>query len=316
MSASPSHADAPPAGRDADAGPQPVAAGAKTYTRAGDFVTLTKPRLNFLVLLTTAAAYALGAGPQSTFIDLVHTLAGTFLVAGGAAALNQVWERTTDRLMRRTRQRPMAAMRMTAAHGTMFGLLLTVAGAAELAYFVNPLSAGVALFTTASYMFFYTPLKLRTSLSTIAGALPGALPAVIGWAAATNTLSIEAWVLFGIVFMWQMPHFLAIAWMYRDEYARAGMPLLPVIEPDGRSTGRQAVLYTAALIPLSMMPTSVGLATAWYLVGAIALGAILMVLSLEFAVKRNDQTARRLFFGSIIYLPILWALLVFDHRTG
>ena len=316
MSASPSHADAPPAGRDADAGPQPVAAGAKTYTRAGDFVTLTKPRLNFLVLLTTAAAYALGAGPQSTFIDLVHTLAGTFLVAGGAAALNQVWERTTDRLMRRTRQRPMAAMRMTAAHGTMFGLLLTVAGAAELAYFVNPLSAGVALFTTASYMFFYTPLKLRTSLSTIAGALPGALPAVIGWAAATNTLSIEAWVLFGIVFMWQMPHFLAIAWMYRDEYARAGMPLLPVIEPDGRSTGRQAVLYTAALIPLSMMPTSVGLATAWYLVGATALGAILMVLSLEFAVKRNDQTARRLFFGSIIYLPILWALLVFDHRTG
>ena len=145
----------------------------------------------------------------------------------------------------------------------------------------------MALFTTASYIFFYTPLKLRTSLSTIAGALPGALPAVIGWAAATNTLSIEGWVLFGIVFMWQMPHFLAIAWMYRDEYARAGMPLLPVIEPDGRSTGRQAVLYTAALIPLSMMPTGVGLATAWYLVGAIALGAILMVLSLEFSVKRN-----------------------------
>ena len=173
----------------------------------------------------------------------------------------------------------------------------------------------MALFTTASYIFFYTPLKLRTSLSTIAGALPGALPAVIGWAAATNTLSIEGWVLFGIVFMWQMPHFLAIAWMYRDEYARAGMPLLPVIEPDGRSTGRQAVLYTAALIPLSMMPTGVGLATAWYLVGAIALGAILMMLSLEFSVKRDIPTARRLFFGSIMYLPILWALLVFDHRS-
>ena len=138
---------------------------------------------------------------------------------------------------------------------------------------------------------------------------------MIGWAAATNTLSIEGWVLFGIVFMWQMPHFLAIAWMYRDEYARAGMPLLPVIEPDGRSTGRQAVLYTAALIPLSMMPTGVGLATAWYLVGAIVLGAILMVLSLEFSVKRNVATARRLFFGSILYLPILWALLVFDHRA-
>ena len=158
-------------------------------------------------------------------------------------------------------------------------------------------------------------MKLRTSLSTIAGALPGALPAVIGWAAATNTLSIEGWVLFGIVFMWQMPHFLAIAWLYRDDYARAGMPLLPVIEPDGRSTGRQAVLYTAALIPLSLMPTVVGLATAWYLVGAIALGAILMLMSLEFSVKRNVATARRLFFSSILYLPILWALLVFDHRA-
>jgi protoheme IX farnesyltransferase len=313
MSASPSHADTA-------AGPQnaqtaQIVSVAEGHSRAGDFVSLTKPRLNFLVLLTTAAAYSLGAGPDATIVDLAHTLAGTFLVAGGAAALNQVWERATDRLMRRTRRRPMAAMRMTAAHGTAFGIVLTIVGAAELAYFVNPLSAGVALFTTASYIFFYTPLKLRTSLSTIAGALPGALPAVIGWAAATNTLSIEGWVLFGIVFAWQMPHFLAIAWMYRDEYARAGMPLLPVIEPDGRSTGRQAVLYTAVLIPLSMMPTGVGLATAYYLVGAIVLGAIMLMMSLEFAVKRDMPTAKRLFFGSIIYLPILWALLVFDHRT-
>jgi protoheme IX farnesyltransferase len=293
----------------------PGAVEAKAPSRAADYVTLTKPRLNFLVLLTTAAAYSLGARPDATLIDLAHTLAGTFLVAGGAAALNQVWERQTDRLMRRTRLRPMADMRMTATQGALFGLLLTALGAAELAWFINPLSAAVALFTTASYVLFYTPLKLRTSLSTIAGALPGALPAVIGWAAATNTLSIEGWVLFGIVFMWQMPHFLAIAWMYRDEYARAGMPLLPVIEPDGRSTGRQAVLYTAALIPLSLMPVGVGLATAWYLAGAIALGAILMVLSLEFSAKRSIDTARRLFFGSIIYLPILWALLVFDHRA-
>ena len=303
MSASPSHADT--ASRVA----------AKPHSRFGDFVTLTKPRLNFLVLLTTAAAYSLGAGPGSTLIDLVHTLLGTFLVAGGAAALNQVWERKTDRLMRRTQQRPMADMRLPVAQGVIFGLALTIIGAAELAYFLNPLSAIVALLTTASYILFYTPLKLRTSLSTIAGAVPGALPAVIGWAAATNTLSIEGWVLFGIVFMWQMPHFLAIAWMYRDEYARAGMPLLPVIEPDGRSTGRQAVLYTAALIPVSLMPTGVGLATAWYLVGALALGAILMVLSLEFSVKRSVATARRLFFGSILYLPVLWALLVFDHRA-
>ncbi len=303
MSLSPSHIETHPA------------AAVKAHSRVGDYLTLTKPRLNFLVLLTTAAAYSLGAPPSATLIDFVHTLVGTFLVAGGAAALNQVWERTTDRLMRRTQQRPMADMRLSVPQGVTFGLALTLVGVVELAYFVNPLSAMVASFTTASYVLFYTPLKLRTSLSTIAGALPGALPAVIGWAAATNTLSIEGWVLFGIVFMWQMPHFLAIAWMYRDEYARAGMPLLPVIEPDGRSTGRQAVLYSAVLIPISMLPTGVGLATAYYLVGAITLGAVLLFMSLEFSAKRDLPTARRLFFGSILYLPILWALLVFDHRT-
>ena len=311
MSHSPSRVE--PAAASASVEPHITAA--RAHSRFGDYATLTKPRLNFLVLLTVAAAYSLGAPPTATLIDLAHTLAGTFLVAGGAAALNQVWERSTDRLMRRTAQRPLADMRMSVAQGTTFGILLTIAGTAELAYFVNPLAAAVALFTTVTYVFLYTPLKLRTSLSTIAGALPGALPAVIGWAAATNTLSIEGWVLFGIVFMWQMPHFLAIAWMYRDEYARAGMPLLPVIEPDGRSTGRQAVLYTAVLIPLSMMPTGVGLATAYYLVGAITLGAILMMLSLEFSAKRDLPTARRLFFGSILYLPLLWALLVFDHRA-
>ncbi|MFA5910741.1 MAG: heme o synthase [Vicinamibacterales bacterium] len=284
-------------------------------SRAADFVTLTKPRLNFLVLLTTAAAYSLGAGPDSTIVDFAHTLLGTFLVAGGASALNQVWERATDRLMRRTRMRPIADRRMGPMVGILFGLALIAAGTAELAYFLNVLSAGVAFFTAASYVLFYTPLKVRTSLSTIVGALPGALPAVIGWAAATNTLSIEGWVLFGIVFMWQMPHFLAIAWLYRDEYARAGMPLLPVIQPDGRSTGRQAVIYTAALVPLSMMPTGVGLASLWYMVGALTLGAVLMLLSVEFSAKRNMDTARRLFFGSILYLPILWAMLVFDHRA-
>ena len=298
----------------AEAGPDLEQAKA-TPSRAADFVTLTKPRLNFLVLLTTAAAYSLGAGPGATLAAFAHTLLGTFLVAGGASALNQAWERDTDRLMRRTRMRPIADLRMPPSAGVVFGLSLTVLGATELAYFLNPLTSGVALFTAASYVLFYTPLKTRTSLSTIVGALPGALPAVIGWAAATNTLSIEGWVLFGIVFMWQMPHFLAIAWMYRDEYAGAGMPLLPVIQPDGRSTGRQAVIYTAALIPLSMMPTGVGLASPWYMVGAMTLGAILMLMALEFSAKRTLATARRLFFGSILYLPILWALLVFDHRA-
>ena len=316
MSHSPSHIESArtDGGVESHVGSHFSATAVKTPSRFGDYVTLTKPRLNFLVLLTVAAAYSLGAPPTATLLDFVHTLVGTFLVAGGAAAINQVWERGTDRLMRRTRQRPMADRRMSVTEGAGFGLALTMIGAAELAYFVNPLSAAVALFTTLSYVLFYTPLKLRTSLSTLAGALPGALPAVIGWAAATNTLSIEAWVLFGIVFMWQMPHFLAIAWMYRDEYAGAGMPLLPVIEPDGRSTGRQAVLYSAVLIPISMLPAGVGLATAQYLVGAITLGVILLFLSIEVSAKRDRSTARRLFFGSILYLPILWALLVFDHR--
>jgi protoheme IX farnesyltransferase len=264
--------------------------------------------------LTTLAAYSLGSNDNSPLLLLFHTLVGTALVAGGASALNQVWERETDRLMRRTRLRPVAALRLTPREAQFFGLALTLAGIAELWFFVNPTTSLVAAFTAASYVLLYTPLKTRSSLSTIVGALPGALPAVIGWAAATNTLSIEAWVLFAIVFMWQMPHFLAIAWMYRDDYAAAGIRLLPVIEPDGRSTGRQAVLYTAALVPVSLMPTLVGLASPWYLMGAITLGAVLMLFSVEFSATRSIDAARRLFYGSILYLPLLWTILVLDHR--
>jgi protoheme IX farnesyltransferase len=304
MSSSRSHADTP---LDAVGGRE------ATRGRGADFLALTKPRLNFLVLLTTAAAYRLGVQDTSEPLPLLHTLAGTLLVAGGAAALNQVWERESDKLMRRTRLRPLPDGRVDPGHARVFGWALSLLGLAQLAIFVNPLSALVALATLISYIWFYTPLKFVTSLSTIAGALPGALPAVIGWSAATNTLSREGWVLFGIVFMWQMPHFLAIAWMYRDDYARAGMPLLPVIQPDGRSTGRQAVLYTAGLIPLTLLPTLIGLASPYYLAGAVVLGAILMVLSLEFAVTRTTAAARRLFLGSILYLPILWGLLVWDH---
>lgn len=286
---------------------------AATRSRGADFLALTKPRLNFLVLLTTAAAYRLGVEDGVPPAQLLHTLVGTALVAGGAAALNQVWERETDRLMRRTRTRPLPDARLEPGPARAFGWALSLAGLAQLAVFVNLLAAGTALLTLASYVWFYTPLKFRTSLSTIVGALPGALPAVIGWSAATNTLSMEGWVLFGIVFMWQMPHFLAIAWMYRDDYARAGMPLLPVIQPDGRSTGRQAVLYTTGLIPLTLMPTLIGMSSAAYLAGAVVLGAILLVFSLEFAATRTVDAARRLFLASILYLPLLWALLVWDH---
>jgi protoheme IX farnesyltransferase len=281
--------------------------------RAADFVTLTKPRLNFLVLITTVAAFYLGAGETQPLMLLLHTVIGTALVAGGASALNQVWERETDRLMRRTRLRPLPDLRMHPHDALWFGVLISAIGVTELALGVNVLTAIVALITLLSYVVLYTPLKVRTSLSTIVGAIPGALPALIGWTAATDTLSIEGWVLTAIVFMWQMPHFLAIAWLFRDDYERAGMPLLPVIEPDGGSTGRQSVLYTAALIPVSFLPTAVGLATVWYMAGAIVLGAVLLLMSLEFSATRNVATAKRLFFGSIIYLPMLWIVLLADH---
>jgi protoheme IX farnesyltransferase len=290
------------------AGDRPLAHG-----RTADFVTLTKPRLNSLVLVTTVAAYYLGGGNELPWLRLIHAIIGTALVAAGASALNQFWERETDRLMRRTESRPLPDRRMHPQDAMWFGVALSALGVADLALGVNQLTAIVALLTLASYVFLYTPLKLRTSLSTIVGAIPGALPAVIGWAAATNSLSIGGWTLFGIVFMWQMPHFLAIAWMFRDDYARAGIPLLPVVQPDGRTTAHQAVLYAAGLIPVSFLPTAVGLASAYYLVGAIALGAILLVLGLEFANTRGMPAARRLFLGTIIYLPLLWAVMLTDH---
>ena len=286
-----------------------------TSSRAGDFLSLTKPRLNSLVLVTTAAAYYLGGGGDLPWARLLHTMVGTALVAGGASALNQFAERGTDRLMRRTERRPLPDGRMHPQDALWFGVLLSALGIADLSWFVNPLTAGIAALTLASYVLVYTPLKTRTSLSTIVGAIPGALPAVIGWTGATNTLSIEGWVLFSIVFMWQMPHFLAIAWMFRDDYARAGMQMLPVIQPDGRTTAHQTVLYSAGLIPVSLLPTAVGLASAYYLVGAITLAAVLMVLSLEFANTRSMPTARRLFFGTILYLPLLWIVLLLDHFT-
>jgi protoheme IX farnesyltransferase len=283
------------------------------HSRGADFVSLTKPRLNTLVLVTSAAAYFLGDGHRLPVANLLHTLIGTALVAGGASALNQHWERDTDRLMRRTRLRPLPDARLHPQDALWFGIALSALGFAQLFVFVNPLTAVIAALTLLSYVLLYTPLKTRTSLSTIVGAIPGALPALLGWTAATNALSPGGWVLFGIVFMWQMPHFLAIAWLFRDDYANAGIPLLPVVEPDGRSTGRQSVLYAAGLIPISLLPMAVGIATAYYLVGALTLGVILLVLSLEFASSRSMASARRLFYGTILYLPLLWIALLADH---
>ena len=286
---------------------------AGTRSRTIDFVTLTKPRLNLLVLVTTLGGLYL-ASPEGVATSLlVHTLVGTALVAGGAAALNQVWERDTDRLMRRTSGRPLPQGRLGVNEGTWFGVLLTSIGLVELTFGANSVAAAVALATSASYVLAYTPLKTRTSLATLVGAVPGALPPVIGWAAATHEITLPALVLFGIVFFWQMPHFLAIAWMHRTDYARAGIPLLPVLEPDGRRTGQQALLYAAALWPVSLLPAVVGLAAAPYSIVATALGFILIGLSALFARDRSMVSARRLFLFSITYLPLLWGALVADR---
>jgi heme o synthase len=278
--------------------------------RAADWVTLTKPRLNLLVLITTLAGLYLAEPAGVSASLLVHTLVGSALVAGGAAALNQVLERATDALMRRTRNRPLAAGRLGALEGSALGALLSLVGLIELALFTNLTAAAVAAVTLASYVFLYTPLKTRSSLATLIGAVPGALPPVIGWAAATGTISGPAIVLFGIVFLWQMPHFLAIAWMYRDDYARAGIPLLPVLEPDGRRTGQQALLYAAALWPVSLLPVISGLAGLPYGVIATVLGFLYIGLSVRFAQERSQATARRLFLFSILYLALLLGALV------
>ena len=296
---------APPTGWDSSV--------ARSASRLNDFVTLTKPRLNMLVLVTTLAGLYLAAPEGVAFPILLHALVGTALVAGGAAAFNQVWERRTDALMGRTRRRPIPAGRLGATESMWFASVLSAAGLVELAVFVNGLSAVVAAVTLSSYVLAYTPLKRRTSLSTLVGAIPGALPPVIGWAAAAGDITLPAIVLFGIVFLWQMPHFLAIAWLYRHEYAAAGIPLLPVLEPDGRRTGRQALLYAAALWPVSLMPTLVGLAGGTYIAVATVLGCILILLSAQFARERSMQSARRLFLFTIIYLPLLWGSLVADR---
>jgi protoheme IX farnesyltransferase len=279
-------------------------------SRAADYVTLAKPRLNLLVVSSTLAGYVVGGGDMSNAVAVLAVAAGTGLVAGGASAFNQVIERRTDALMRRTRLRPMADARMPPADALLFAAALSLAGLTLLATAVNPLSALVALATLISYAAIYTPLKLRTSLATVIGAVPGALPPVIGWAAATGGLSQGAWILFGILFLWQLPHFLAIAWMYREDYARAGFPMLPVIEPDGRSTARQSVLYAAALVPLSLAPTLVGITTTTYFVAALLLTLGFLALTLQFARTRSVADARRVFFGSILYLPVLWVLMI------
>jgi protoheme IX farnesyltransferase len=282
-----------------------------------DYISLTKPRITWLILMSTGVGYFFGlrgaAFWQIHWWAVVHTVIGTGLIASGTAALNQWSEREADAKMRRTSDRPLPSGRLDARRALAFGIGLAIVGFAELAWFVNLLSGLLGVATLAAYLFLYTPLKQRSWLSTTVGAFPGAMPPMIGFAAASGTLTAEAWVLFAILFLWQFPHFYAIAWMYRDDYARAGIRMLPVVEPDGHSTARQIILYASLLIPVSLAPALLGMSGKVYLLGALALGVWFLYSAVRVAAERSMLRARRVLLVSVFYLPLLYGLMLLDR---
>ena len=296
-----------------DAASATIAVARRPAGRAGDYAALAKPRLNVLVVASSAAGYYLASSSAPQLAPMALAVGGTALVAGGAAVLNQVYERDTDALMMRTRMRPLPDRRIGVDEARAFGIVLAAAGIGVLSLSANLLAAFVAAATLAIYLAVYTPLKRRSSISTLVGAVPGALPPLIGWTAGRGAIDAGGWALFAIVFLWQIPHFMAIAWMYRDDYRRAGFPMLPVVEPDGARTGRQAVLYALALVPVSLVPSLVGVAGLAYFWFALALGVSFLALAARFAQVRSEARARALFYGSLLYLPLIWAAMILDH---
>ena len=278
----------------------------------GVFLELTKARLTSLVLLTTLVGFYVGVKGAVNYLMMLHTLLGTALVASGAAALNQLLEREYDARMRRTRTRPLPSGRIQPETVLVFGGVCAAAGLIYLAVAVNLLTSFLGAATLILYLFIYTPLKRVTALNTIIGAIPGALPPLMGWTAARGAISIEGWSLFGILFFWQLPHLLAIAWMYREEYARAGFVMLPGIDPEGVRTGRQAASHTLGLLPISLCPFLFKIAGPIYLAGALVLSLVFLWYAFQFSRKLTDRHARTLFFVSILYLPLLLGLMVFD----
>ena len=287
-----------------------------------DYIELTKPRITWLILMSTGIGYFFGLPAAANWweflrniplLSFLHTVIGTGLIASGTAALNQWYERDADRKMRRTAMRPLPQGKMSARNAMLFGLGLSVAGFLELWLGVNLLSALIGAFTLASYLFLYTPMKQRTWWSTTVGAFPGAMPPMIGFAAAAGTITLQSWVLFAILFLWQFPHFYAIAWMYRDDYARAGIQMLPVVEPDGRSTARQIVLYGIALVPVSLVPTLLGMTGRIYLAGALLVGLWFLYSGVRVALDRTALRARSVLIHSVLYLPFIYGLMLIDR---
>jgi heme o synthase len=271
---------------------------------------LTKPRLTTLVVLTTWLGFS--ASPHAKDFSPLWflTVIGTYLVAAGASALNEYWERDLDAKMRRTQTRPLPEHRLTPEEALGFGVALAVIGTLILAFGVNLLTSLLGIISFVSYLFVYTPLKRRTAICTLVGAIPGAIPPMMGWTASENRLAPAAWILFAILFLWQLPHFLAIAWMYREDYARAGFPMLPVVDPEGGSTARMIILYSAILIPVTLLPTRAGLAGLSYFYGALILGFVFLGFGAFTAWVRTPAAARRLLLASVIYLPSLLTWMV------
>jgi protoheme IX farnesyltransferase len=276
------------------------------------YADLIKARLTLLVLLTTLVGFYVGVRGAMDYALLFHTMLGTALVASGAAALNQLLEREHDAKMRRTASRPLPSGRLQPVTVMLFGGVCSVVGLVYLALLVNLLTCVIGAVSLVSYLFIYTPLKRLTWLNTAVGAIPGGLPPLMGWAAARGNLDGGGWALFAILAFWQMPHFFAIAWIYREEYARAGFQMLPNVDPDGRRTASQSVSHALGLLTVSLCPFLFRLAGAWYLAGAIILGAIFLWCAIRFSRELSLSRARQLFFASIVYLPLLLVLLVLD----
>jgi len=283
-----------------------------TRNRPADLLQLTKPRITLMVLVSSAAGFVIGSSGRPDPLMLLATLLGIGLVAGGTSALNQLFERDVDALMERTKGRPLPAGRATPGAAAAFSLVISLGGIVFLALVVNPLTALLAATALLSYILLYTPLKRVSSLSTLVGAVPGALPIMGGWTAARGELGPGAWALFGILFFWQLPHFLALAWLFRDDYRRGGLKMLGVTDPTGHQTRSQAVLYALALIPASLLPALLGLSGSLYALVALALGIVYLAAALRFWVRADSPTARVLFRTSLVYLPLLLILLSFD----
>ncbi|MEP7233776.1 MAG: heme o synthase [Ignavibacteriota bacterium] len=277
-----------------------------------DYFDLSKPGIGFYSLITTFAAFWMASSGKIDLVLLLHTIIATGLVTAGGGALNQVLEIDEDSEMRRTDKRPLPAGRVSANSGLAFGVITAIAGTFYLLVAVNALAALLAIGTLAGYLFIYTPSKKLTSLSTIIGAFPGAIPILIGWVAVTGAIDLRGWTLFAILFLWQIPHFLAIAWMYRIDYARAGFPMLTVIEPEGISAAHQSVIYLIALLPISLFPSQLGLTGNIYFIGALILGLGFLASGVMVAIKRTNTSARQMLFASIIYLPVLLVLMIVD----